>query len=229
MLIVLDLDDTLIDTSGCLRSQKLLDSLRQMAGSGLMLNSFEEGWARLQEIDASSESIQETLEQFLVGNEQSESLLQIGLKEYYENISSDCSVHALKDAATLLHWLHGHHEIALVTLGLPQQQLLKMRQANIDLHLFSRIVVVNGGSKRSCYQEMMTDLGYPSNQTLVCGDKVEVDLLPAKALGCITVHMQWGRSSAPSSLKMGLSQHIDYAIKELNQLQQIVASLSEQC
>ena len=112
--------------------------------------------------------------------------------------------------------------MVLVTVGLPKQQLTKMRKAKINAKLFKRITVIPEGSKKSSYEQVMKEFNYSPSETLVCGDKVAADLLPAKAIGCLTVHMRWGRASVEEEHHSG----IDYTISELKELRTIIETLA---
>ena len=65
MLIIFDLDDTLIDTSGCITFHKLEDALEAMCSAGLILSDFSDSLELLRRLDSTSESAKEALSEFL--------------------------------------------------------------------------------------------------------------------------------------------------------------------
>src|SRR3989338_1300393 len=84
-LIIFDLDDTLIDTSGSLGPRKLFDALQVMVDAGLPVKSLAEGLKRLKAIDENSLSGKETITQFVAEMKAPARFAEIGIKEYYEN------------------------------------------------------------------------------------------------------------------------------------------------
>lgn len=222
MLIIFDLDDTLIDTSGCITPFKLQMALKKMVDLGLEVNDFEGAHAHLKKLDAASQSSQETLFKFLesVGAEPS-SFLEEALIEMKTILPSEFSISTLEGAGDVLRELRRDHQLALVTIGNRSLQLQKIAQAKIDPSLFSRLVIVEKGGKKDHYQTLMRELNVFPESVIVCGDRIAIDLTPAKELGLKTVHMRWGRglnSKEPKS-------DVDYSISRLNEMNQIVKGL----
>lgn len=61
---------------------------------------------------------------------------------------------------------------------------------------------------------VLSDLKIDPREALVCGDRVSMDLSPAKELGMFTVHLRNGRGQFHDSPKA----HVDLAIDDLTQL-----------
>jgi FMN phosphatase YigB (HAD superfamily) len=108
-----------------------------------------------------------------------------------------------------------------VTIGKLALQMDKLKKAGIDSRIFSKIAVTEEKNKKPHYQMIMDDLGYHSTEVLVCGDRVSLDLAPARELGLKTVKIQWGRGLSSS----GYKGEVDYCISELKELKSIVNSL----
>lgn len=193
MLIIFDLDDTLIDTSGSITPVRLEAALRRMSEAGLVLENFEEALKILKQLNATAQSARQALKEFLEIHEAEARFFSLGIEEIYENISLNAPVEPLEGALELLVELKEAHELALVTVGSAPFQLEKMKKAGVDSTIFSRIAVSEEGNKKTYYQEIVTDLGYPPSEVLVCGDRISADLSPAKELGFRTVHLLWGR------------------------------------
>ena len=218
MLIIFDLDDTLIDTSGALIPLKLRAALQAMIKAGLKINSQERALATLLEIDSSSPNGKETLMQFLDGIRADSRFLEVGVKEYYGASANDFIISMLPSAAETLTKLHEDHDLVLITSGDQKQQQLKMKKAGINSKLFRRIIICDGYSKKAHYRQIMEEFKCKPTDIIVCGDKFDIDLLPAKELGMTSVHMLWGRA-----LRLSVrGEEPDYRIRYLPELLKIV-------
>ena len=227
MLIIFDLDDTLIDTSGSITPVKLEQALTKMVEAGLQVGDFQEALTILKRLDIATESASQTLLEFLEIINGDRKYFDIGFAEVYGPIPLDFPVYPLDQALDLLSELSSEHQLALVSMGKPEQQLLKLKNAGIDSTIFSKILISEDRDKKPHYKTILDELGFAPSQTLVCGDRVKRDLSPAKELGCITVHMQWGRglSSLVSALPHFIAQDVDYTIKKLSQIKDILTTL----
>jgi FMN phosphatase YigB (HAD superfamily) len=204
-----------------LRSRKLSDALHSLIKAGLRVSSFQEAQKRLLEIDRTSPTIRATLTQVIQEQEGDPSLLDLALKEYYENISPGMIISPLPGAIDLLQWVSTRHLIALVSVGIPSQQIEKAKQAGIDLSLFDFVEFLSSPNKQPIYEKLIVQAGMPVDQVIVCGDKVQVDLVPAKAAGCTTVRILHGRENGEK-----LSPFFaDYTIKTLFDLKPIITAL----
>ncbi len=221
MLIIFDLDDTLIDTSGCITPVKLEDALHRMVENGLKLPDFEQGLELLKRLDGTSESSSRSLAEFLEILNADAFLLEVGVREVYENIPADLPVFPLEGACEVLNDLSSDHQLALVTIGKPAQQMQKLKKAGIDSGLFSKIAVSEERNKKIHYKKIIEDLGYASSEVVVCGDRIPVDLAPARELGCKTIQMRWGRGLNST----GFKSDVDYSISHLKELKDIISSL----
>lgn len=218
MFILFDLDDTLIDTSGCITPIKLQDALRRMVAEGLVIADMGEALEMVRRLDETAESAKHTLAEFLEIQEADPRFLEIGVKEVYENISPDIPVFPFSDAVELLSELAVHHELVLVTQGSEELQRNKMKKAGIDMHLFSKIVVCGAEGKKIHYQSIVEERGVEREDVIACGDRIAIDLTPAKELGFTTVHVRKGRGKHST----GPKSDVDYSILELQELREIL-------
>jgi putative hydrolase of the HAD superfamily len=227
LLIIFDLDDTLIDTTGSITPVKLEQALVKMVEAGLQAGDFQEALAILKRLDLAAESASQTLLEFLEIINADKKYFDIGHAEIYGQLPVDFPVYPLDQALDVLSDLSDHHQLALVSMGKPDQQLLKLKNAGIDSTIFSKILISEDRDKKPHYKTILDELGFTPSQTLVCGDRVKRDLSPAKELGCITVHMQWGRglSCLISALPHYIAHDVDYAIKKLSQIKDILTTL----
>ena len=217
-LIIFDLDDTLIDTSGCIAPLELKVALRSMVTAGLKIDSFEQSFSLLSGIDNQSLSGKETIKKFLETIGANERYLNIGVESYYGFSSLDFSVEPLPEVIETLNLLQQTNDLVIVSKGIEKVQLLKMERAGINLNLFKKIIITNNYYKKDDYQKVILDLNYLSDKVIVVGDRYDGDLLPAKELGLVTVHMEWGRGK----LFKPKEGEVDYSINNLNELINIV-------
>jgi FMN phosphatase YigB (HAD superfamily) len=221
LLIIFDLDDTLIDTSGCVTYYKLEDALHAMVGAGLVLPDFSEALALLRRLDRFAESARAALSEFIEIVGAGREIFERGVGEIYEQPLADRPIFPLEGVLETLLGLRHYHQLALVTMGRQDYQMEKLKKAGIDSHLFSKIVVTQERNKKIYYQLIMDELGYFPAEVIVCGDRVFLDLAPGKELGFKTVHMQWGRGN--SGVKS--PRDVDHSISEMSELRDIVNSL----
>lgn len=221
MLIIFDLDDTLIDTSACITPIKLVDALKRMREAGLVLPDWEKAEKMIRQLDETKESAKETLIEFLEIHGAEKKFLEIGLKEVYENLSLDMPILPVEGALELLEDLKVEHDLAIVTHGKEERQLAKMKKAGIDHTLFCKIVATEHPNKKSHYQTLMQEREISSREVLVLGDRIAGDLLPAKELGCKTIHVKRGRGRHQS----GSRQNVDYAITQLGDVKEILREI----
>jgi FMN phosphatase YigB (HAD superfamily) len=221
LLIIFDLDDTLIDTSGCITHFKLEDALNAMVCEGLVVSDFFQTLELLRRLNSTSDSARSAIAEFVEILGADKKFFSIAVKEVYENIPSDLPIFPLEGAIEMLAELGGQHQLALVTIGNPTLQMDKMKKAGIDSRIFSKIIVTEEKNKKLYYQMIMDELGYSPSEVLVCGDRVPLDLVPARELGLKTVKIQWGRGLNSA----GYKGEVDYCISELKELKSIVNSL----
>lgn len=221
MLIIFDLDDTLIDTTGSITPVKLEQALVKMVEAGLEIGNFEDALDILKRLDTATESASQTLLEFLEITNGDKKYFDIGKAEVYGHLPLDFPVFPLDQALEVLGELAEQHQLALVSMGRPDQQMLKLKNAGIDSTIFSKMIISEDPDKKPHYKTILDELGFTPTQTLVCGDRIGRDLTPAKELGCITVQMQWGRGLNSTYS----ARDVDYAIKKLSQIKDILTIL----
>lgn len=219
MLIIFDLDDTLVDTSGCITPRKLEGALRLLIERGLKVASFDEALELLKRINRLARNAEEALAEFIKFLKADPSLLPIAVEEVYGPIPPDLNLKALDGALEVLTELSKDHTLALVTVGKFDQQMDKLKKAGIDSSFFSKIIVSEKGEKKGHYQKLAEFFGFSPSQIMVCGDRIHVDLAPARELGYTTVQMRWGRGL--SSVEGG--ENVDHTILALKEIKRIIS------
>jgi len=214
-LIIFDLDDTLIDTFGSLvmnQTEKVFEKLLK-AGLKAERSMLE----RFKKINRSSVSGKEAIRKFLAELGQ-ENFLEIGLKEYYENNEVNVPVSQMKGATRVLTQLKENNYLVLVTYGLEEQQYKKMYSAGINKNWFSKILFVDQRNKKREYARLRQEFGIGVKNIVVCGDRYETDLIPAKELGMKTIHVCWGRGK----ISVPKEGEVDYIVTDLREIIKIV-------
>ena len=225
MLIIFDLDDTLINTSASLVPKKLHDALTKMFDSGLHLSSnVEESFQQLLTINNNSTSGRETIQLFCDNLNQSE-FAKVGIEEYYQNIDArKVKITKIKYCQELLDQLEEDgHTLALVSHGIKEIQLQKIDQAMIDPNQFKKIYITDKNNKGLYYQKLLLQLNFTASNTVVIGDNLQRDILPAKKLGVSTIHFKSGRAK---NTKYSIDNKPSFFINSLNEVFAIVDKLS---
>lgn len=217
MLIIFDLDDTLIDTSGCVTPFKLKVCLERMVGAGVAVPDFEEAYAELLSMNAKAPRSKDALVQFIAKFGGSPELIDMMIVEMTQPLPADFQVSTTPNAKEILKTLSKTHTLALVTGGYPPFQLEKLEKAGIDRTIFSKIAIPEDSIKKPFYQRLIREFSVPPAEVLVCGDRIAMDLVPAFELGFTTVHMRWGRGTLVETEKW-----IHHAITNLNELKRII-------
>lgn len=218
MLIIFDLDDTLIDTTGCITPIKLESALARMIQEGLEIKDFHAALEQLMDLDRTAESGRKALSKFLEMMQAPKNFLTIGLKEIYETSCAEISVEPTDGALKVLEELAHHHKLVLVTIGKENQQREKMKNAGIDSSIFSKIIVCEETEKGPSYQAIIQEMKIAPSEVIVCGDRIATDLSPARALGLRTVHIRWGRGFNSIEPK----NDVDYTILKLEDIKDFI-------
>ena len=213
MLIIFDLDDTIIDTSGSIIPFRLKKALDVMIQDGLKVDDKLSAYQKMIELDQQAQNSNEALKSFLESIDQ-QKFYPSGHAVIYKDRDFSFPIQTTTNAKIILENLAHHYDLALVSYGERDIQLLKMEKAGIDTTLFSTIIICQEPDKSKSYRSLK-DLTLPQDdKVIVVGDRIERDLLPAKELGFTTVLMKWGRGI----LQDEKNRVVDYTITSLEQL-----------
>ncbi len=189
MLLVFDLDDTLIPTSKEITPKKLDFALKQMIDSGLLFD-FEEGRRMIHQMNESARRSKEVIEEFVLRAEGSDYHKEVGLRALDEK-TQGINVTPQIDLNDFLKILRKSHKLAIVTGGNKEAQEEKIDLYQIDRELFDEIIIEEWGQKERAYTKLKEKFG----PFLVVGDRIINDLSGAKKIGCITIHIRQGRGA----------------------------------
>jgi FMN phosphatase YigB (HAD superfamily) len=212
-LIIFDLDDTLIDTSGSVtpfKLQAVFEILMERIPTRL----------EFQEFLAFNEQClrtRDTIEKFARSKNIPEKAVFRAIAEMTSPLPTNFSIACTPNAKEILKSYRNQCPIALVTGGHPPFQREKMEKAGIEASIFSKIAIPEDSIKKPFYEGLMREFSETPADIWVCGDRVSMDLAPANELGFNTVHMRWGRGR-----KQNTEPWIDYSISDLNELRNII-------
>lgn len=213
MLIIFDLDDTLIDTSGCVTPFKLKRALQIMLGSVPTPSQIDE----MNTINQASYRTIEAIGTFAKNHQIGKEALNLGIAELTTSLPDDFPVRCTPHAKEILEYYRKQSPLALVTGGYAPFQLEKMEKAGIEASIFSKIAVPEDSVKKPFYQGLFREFSENPADVWVCGDRVSMDLMPAWELGFKTIHMRWGRGQRIQS-----APWVDYSISDLSELRKII-------
>ncbi|MBX9744525.1 MAG: HAD hydrolase-like protein [Chlamydiales bacterium] len=214
MLIIFDLDDTLIDTTGSVIPFKMKLCLERLVELGLKVSSFERAYQELMAINAVSLRSFDAIKQFINLKEGDLSWTEQISPLMVSPLPDDFVIPTTPGANEVLFDLQKGHHLALVTGGNPSFQREKLEKAGIEPSFFSNILIPEDCIKRPSYEVLCNQ--FLNAQVVVCGDRVAMDLVPGYELGCMTVHMRWGRGLVSQA-----ESWIDYSISDLRELKDL--------
>lgn len=217
MLIIFDLDDTLIDTSGSITPFKMRQCLKGFVANGLPIPDFEAAYQLLMNFNENASGSKEALSKFVQQFGGDEELVRKANFEMTSPLPMGFPVETTPNAKEILETLAKKHTLALVTGGHPPFQMEKLEKAGIDRSFFSKIAIPEDSIKKPFYEGLIREFSTVPQMVLVCGDRIAMDLAPAHALGCKTVHMRWGRGK-----RLQMEKWITHSIFQLSELKRIV-------
>jgi FMN phosphatase YigB (HAD superfamily) len=212
-LIIFDLDDTLIDTSGCITPFKLKIACEKLAGRSVSPKELQE----LTAINRASLRTPDAIMQFGRQIGASKEAVQAALAELTSPLPEGFQVALTPNAKEIIHYYASRCPIALVTGGHPPFQREKLKKAGIEASIFSKIAVPEDSIKKPFYKAFAGELSVDPAHVWVCGDRIPMDLVPARELGFRTIHMRWGRGR-----QMATEPWIDRSIEDLSELRKII-------
>lgn len=217
MLIIFDLDDTLIDTSGCITPFKMGECLKRLIAEGLLVADFDCAYQELLQLNSRSARSKDALQEFVLRKGGDSRLVEKAVEELTTPLPSLFPIQTTPHAKKILEFFKEKHQLALVTGGHPPFQMEKLEKAGIDRAFFSKIAIPEDSIKKPFYEGLMKEFSLSPQEVLVCGDRIAMDLVPAFELGLTTVHMRWGRGT--QALREPWIHHV---IADLTELKWIV-------
>ena len=224
MLLIFDLDDTLLDTYHSIIPVMFREALVAMMQEGLIVKDLDASLDRLLKLYVQKDSgtCRDVLNNFLL-EQREEKYLEKGVQVVYGSLPEDLSVRLMDGALSLLQDLKKDHDLALVTRGKKEVQKQKLEKTGLDCGFFSSIAIVEGGDKKPYYALLAHQYGYPSDKIVVCGDRITFDLQPAKELSFYTIHLQ----KREDAVGLSPSMWVDYVVQELREIPPILLQIEK--
>lgn len=191
--------------------------LEWLVESGLDVSDFEMAYRELLHFNAQAAKSFEALEAFVASKKGPAALAKKAIQVLTTPLPADFRVPTTPHAKHILETFAALGPIALVTGGHPPFQMEKLEKAGLDRGIFSKIAVPEDSKKKPHYEALLKEFSLHPSEAWVCGDRIEMDLLPAHQLGMKTVHMRWGRGA-----RLKTEKWVDYPIENLSQLKEIV-------
>ena len=219
-MIIFDLDDTLIDTSGSIVPNVLKHALKEMEKVGLVMADFNRSYHLLVRLNTYHLHLQDAMEEFLEMHRAPMKCLDVGLQAVYDTPVFTAPIRPIEGAVQVLQELSLSHLLVMVTHGKKSIQMEKMNKAGIKAQWFNQLYFCTDRDKKTIYQKISWKMGICPLNGLVCGDRIYFDLTPAKELGYKTVQIRWGRGLGNT----GFKKDVDYTILHLRELTALLRS-----
>lgn len=224
MLLVFDLDDTLVDTQGTIVPPLIRWVLKDIEAQGFTFADFDRALVQWLTLNQYAGSAGKGLAEFAQIYHLPHKLYQRALKHLYYHPVFTSNVRPIEGAIELLKALKQRHTLMLVSRGQESVQRQKMALAGIEEAWFGQCHFVTKGSKKQIYSKILLSTKNSAQNALVCGDRIKADLTPAKELGMKTVQIRSGRGLGNT----GFKTHVDYTIVYLRQLSNILHKLENE-
>lgn len=215
MLIIFDLDDTLIDTTGYVTPFKMKECFDELVFQGVKLEGST--YSDLIQKNQKSLKSKDAIIAFAKSYGANESQIDAALKKLTTPLPPSFQVPMTPHASEILEHYKNRYNLAIVTGGHPPFQMDKLKKAGIDTSFFSMIGIPEDSVKKPYYQALKEKLNISPQEIWVCGDRIEMDLKPAFELGFNTIHMRWGRG-----LQSKTEDWINHSIQNLKELKGIL-------
>lgn len=221
MLIIFDLDDTLLETSRDITPKKLKLAFDRMIAEGLVVDDNEKAFERLIAINQQEESASKAIKKFLDELRPTvKDFFHLACNVVYGPIPKDWTIDTVPGAKVVLkNLIQQSHVLICVSRGVEEIQLNKLKKAGIDISMFYKIIV-SDQNKLVHYQNIVDEFKIDPKQVIVCGDRVKRDLLGAKELGFWTILMLRGRGMIENRDQ----KEVDFIAHDLYEVENIISA-----
>lgn len=200
-VIVLDLDDTLLDTSGLLIPGACLKIYNHLKSMGFS-NSFE-SFETSRKSFVKQSSHKEFFKKFVAENTQAlrlnsntadELLKQI--TNYFYDPEIPENIHLLEGATENLNYFQKKYKLALVTSGIEKTQKLKVAKLNLNSFIpIENQFYISGEmlkTKKQAFQILIEKEKIKATELLSIGNRLSQEIRMCKELGGHTCYFQYG-------------------------------------
>ena len=211
MLIVFDLDDTLIDTSGTITPYKFRCIMDLFEQEKIFLP--QDAAVQLAQLNEQCNNTKDAVRIFLERYSAAH-LFSKAMEIYIAPLPKDFFIPTTPGAQKVIKLFKRKKiTMALVTGGAYSFQREKLEKAGFEPSIFSKIAIPEDSIKGPHYKALLKEFSTFPHDAMVVGDRVRMDLAPAYDLGMKTIHMRWGRG-----LREQTEKWIDHSITSLEEL-----------
>lgn len=224
-VLVFDLDDTLIDTTGLLLGPAHIDAAQAMIGAGLNGTTQEVAHAR---VAFTRTHPGEDLEALLIerfGASRPAAASDAGRRAFYRRPVP--ALTPMEGAQETLAQLRSEgRALYLLTIGDPPTQRRKVELAGLEDSFDGLCFVdIEAEDKEHALGALIDDLGLPADRILVIGDRIDREISAGRRLGCWTVRVLHGegqhfRPSQPA-------QQAHYSVPDVRSIPAVVENVEQ--
>lgn len=216
-VIVFDLDDTLLDTSGLLVPKALENIHREWVRLGQNLSYAN--FLDLRNVYLKSHSNTVVFEKILSEHPTRDNFTALEIAEnlFYEPEIPE-SLPLIDGADQILQKLNSKYHLALLTSGEEPTQSKKIKSTKLD-YFFKDIFITHQPSnykKKPFFEKLISENKIQPSQLLSVGNRKTSEIREAKKLGCITCWFAFGEHI--SEIEQSPEDYPDFTIHKLNQL-----------
>lgn len=191
--IAIDLDDTLVNTTGLLAPQAAYEAFSYLIENGLQLNLQQCESERIELIkNLSHRDVFELLAQ-KYGSEQTQFAVSKAIDLFYDpNLPSRLPL--MEGAEKNLQYLQPKYALYLVTAGSAKAQLKKVEALGIAGY-FRRVMVVDSltkKKKKDSFEEILREQSLKASELLCIGNSLLSEIADALAIGAWACHFEFG-------------------------------------
>lgn len=210
--IAIDLDDTLLDTSGLLAPRATQDAFVYLINNGLKLTLAECEAKRIELIKTISHRDAFEKLAFEYGNENTKKVVPETIRLFYEPLIPP-HLPMLEGARENIDYLKSRYHLYLVTAGTESAQLNKIKSLGIESD-FEKIYVVNSllkKRKKDAFHDIIALQKIAPDQLLCIGNSISSEIKDAIEIQALACYFEYGENRGEiSSLQRKPHFHIKH-------------------
>ena len=220
--VILDLDDTLFDTSGTLLEPANREAAAAMIGAGLPGTVESVAQRRMHLGRAHPAEDPDTLTVKSFGLEGRDDIAAAGRAAFYSRTLR--SIEPFPETVPVLTELSRRFDLFLMTIGSPPTQQRKVELLGIgDFFLDVILVDIATETKHEALKDLLLRRGLRPHEVVVVGDRIDREIDAARRLGLWAVRVAHGegRHLQPT----GAAQQAHYTIERIDGLPHVLADI----
>lgn len=218
-ILIFDLDDTLLDTSGLLIAPAARESCSAMIQAGLKtdLESCLRAREEILEQAPGQDILSSLIHRFQGDSETFKDIYDAGFKAFYERAVPE-NLAPFAECKPLLSRLMPRYQLFLVTSGAPNTQRDKVQKMNLE-HYFKKIYYVNFAQKErklQAFRDVLLITKVSAQEILSIGNRLDSEIADAKILGMKTCWVRRGEYA--QMVPKRAEENPDFRISQLKEL-----------